>query len=156
MFTSHLSSCSHSEASEHTSRDGGEGEAVILLIESDPSEADLFRRAAAEIISGVELIWKRTLDEGLEVFDECDVMVIDLDIPEMSPTDVLEVLASRSRKARMVFTGHRTPELARRCGQLGLSYTPKTVELEDLILLLENAIGLFQYSQRLSQALDDV
>jgi len=125
----------------------------ILLIEDNESDAAVFQEAAKRVGMDTEVIWERDLGAGLLRLDEADILVVDLTLGSTTAEEVIAALARKPRKARMILTGLRDPKIALACGRAGLNYTPKTVDFDDLVLLLENAVGLFEFRQELSTQL---
>lgn len=79
----------------------------LLLVEDDEGDAFLVRELLDEAGAVVDLVWVRTLSEGLQVFnDDFDCILIDLGLPDASGLDALRsVLTAVEDTAVLVLTG---------------------------------------------------
>ncbi len=116
----------------------------LLVIDDEPSILHAFRRAFDD--PQLELLTAETATEGVAVTreDRPDVIVLDLNLPDMSGLECFELIKEIDRRIPVIFiTGHGTVESAIEATKNGaFDYLFKPVELPELKGLVSKAIRL--------------
>ncbi len=112
----------------------------ILLVDDDPA----IQKSLGALLesSGYEVGHASNGRDGLELHEAYghDVVLLDLELPDISGIDVLEQLRGRDA-AVVLFTGHGDIETAVRAMQLGAEdFLTKPVELPHLIAVIERSL----------------
>lgn len=117
----------------------------ILVVEDDPSTAQLFKRWLAT--AGYEVVLAPTAENGLSRLAQSsrwDMVLTDVDLPGCSGLDLLRTLRERMpRLPVLLTTGHRSMEIASAAvggGALGFLLKPM-----DKQTLLERVEGVFHW-----------
>jgi len=105
----------------------------ILLVE----DHDDTRNAMATLLalSGHEVLQAPSGGEALTVAGQSlfDCAVIDLGLPDMAGTELMELLIQRGPVKAIALTGATTPEDVQRCTAAGfVQHLPKPISIEDL------------------------
>ena len=108
--------------------------ATILVIDDEPSILHAFRRAFAD--PEVTLLTASDGAEGLELVARCrpDVVVLDINLPDMSGLDVFRRIRTIDARIPVIFiTGHGTTETAIEAMKQGaFDYLLKPLDLDQL------------------------
>jgi DNA-binding NtrC family response regulator len=124
----------------------------ILLIEDEQVLAKNIKRYLER--HGYEALLAETAAEGIRLFDqsELDLVLLDLNLPDMHGLQVLKEIRSRSSKAIVVcITGHGSVQTAVEAMKGGAyDFLTKPIVLSELKILIDKAFG----QERLESALN--
>ena len=124
----------------------------ILLIEDEQVLAKNIKRYLER--HGYETLLAETAAEGIRLFDrsELDLVLLDLNLPDMHGVQVLNALRSRNSRAIVVcITGHGSVQTAVDAMKGGAyDYLTKPIVLNELKILIDKAFG----QERLESALN--
>lgn len=120
-------------------------EKQILLIDDN----DLNRDLVADILEGSICHLEHTSNprEGLRrlMFRKPDLLMLDLDMPEVSGLEILKQIRSMASTRRLpvfMFTGHSSREIVEEILELGVNdYVVKPFEAPDLVQKLNQFFG---------------
>lgn len=117
---------------------------VLLVVDDEPSILHAFRRVFRE--PEVSLLTCSSATEALEavVSHQPDVVILDVELPEMSGLDVFRRIQQLDPKIPAIFiTGHGSTETAIEATKLGaLDYLFKPLELDELRQLVARAFRI--------------
>lgn len=117
---------------------------TLLVIDDEPAIQHAFRRAFRE--PDVSVLIASTSSEGLEqaVNDRPDVIVLDLNLPDLSGLETFRRLHEMDAQVPVIFiTGHGTTDTAIEAMKLGaFDYLLKPLELAQLRELVGRAFGV--------------
>jgi CheY-like chemotaxis protein len=125
----------------------------IALVEDNPAEAHLLERALHAGGTPVELV---RLEDGAQAIEylngsssDCDLVLLDLNLPRLSGFDVLERLRSQDRFKGLpivVVSGSADPSDVERCYRAGAnSYVCKPIHVDEMFAM---AVQLVDYWSR--------
>lgn len=128
----------------------------VLLIEDHPIVRAGVRRVL-QAREGLEVIEAETGQEGLKAADAApDVVILDLNLPDMRGLDVLQALKAARRALRIiVFTMYDEPALVSRAVEAGaLGYVTKNDDPESLLGAIDAVMaGRLYLAQSVAQKL---
>ena len=105
----------------------------LLLVEDDPSvRRAMDRRLRA---SGVHAVLAATLGEGIAALDGCDIVIVDLNLPDGCGTDLLRLIRLASRPVRVaIYTGAADAEaIVARSGERPNALFRKPADLDRVL-----------------------
>ena len=115
---------------------------VVLMIEDDPDFLELAEMAVSQ--KGYGTIVAHGGKEGLQHFEthNPDLVVLDLDLPDMNGLDVLWWIRQASKCSVIILTGTDDVETFQRAMELGVDdYLTKGVGLKELVDRVELIFG---------------
>ncbi len=127
------------------SRDGVIPEATVLYIEDNPSNVHLVE-ALIQRLPGVRLLAARTGQVGLELANQRqpDLILLDLDLPDLSGAEVLSTLRADAKTAAIpvvVVSADATDAQVRRLLAAGAkSYLTKPLDVQLFFAVVEKAL----------------
>jgi len=116
----------------------------LLVVDDEPTILHAFQRAFQK--SGMQILTASTGSEGIAEFDRTrpDVMLLDVNLPDMSGMDAFQKCHALDPKVPIVFiTGHGSTEMAINAMQLGaFDYLFKPLELDEVRALVDRALKI--------------
>src|SRR5579871_4658157 len=116
---------------------------TLLVVDDEPSILTAFRRAFR---SPLEVLTAETAREGLELAEQHrpDVIILDVQLPDMSGLDALGRLRERDARSPVIFiTGKSTTDTAIEAMKRGAyDYLLKPLELAQLRQVIERALAI--------------
>jgi CheY-like chemotaxis protein len=122
----------------------------ILLVEDNPADAHMLRTALEKTDTPVEITHLKDGVEAVEflaknqVASQCDVVLLDLNLPRLSGFEVLEHIRSCDELKRLpvvIMSGSTNSEEIDRCYQLGAnSYICKPIHLGEILSTVERFV----------------
>src|SRR5579871_3581116 len=121
---------------------------TLLVVDDEPSILTAFRRAFR---SPLEVLTAETAREGLELAEQHrpDVIILDVQLPDMSGLDALGRLRERDARSPVIFiTGKSTTDTAIEAMKRGAyEYLLKPLELAQLRQVVERALAISRLMQ---------
>ena len=117
--------------------------ADILVIDDEPNILKTLRTMLA--MEGYDVSTALTAAEGLEKVDDCDVVLLDVRLPDRDGLDVLVDIRRRSDVPVLMMSAHGTIATAVKATQLGAhDFLEKPFSSEKVLLGVRNALRLRQ------------
>jgi CheY-like chemotaxis protein len=117
----------------------------IVLVEDNPADAHMFRTALAQTGASIDVVSLTDGTDAVEYFSDdnvddvlrnCDLVLLDLNLPRISGFEVLEHIKASEHLKRLpviVMSGSSDPAEIERCYHIGAnSYICKPTHLEEI------------------------
>jgi CheY-like chemotaxis protein len=132
----------------------------IVVVEDNPADAEILRIALAREDAGVEMTHLKSGAAVLQYFGVgdltvesdasggCDLIILDLNLPEISGFDVLEQMRATEHLKSIpiiVMSGSGNPEEISHCHRLGAtSYIQKSSQLPEIFGIAQRIIAMLK------------
>lgn len=121
----------------------------IVLVDDNPADAHLIKRALQAVETPVDLAWLRDGVEALEYLSEnpgeCDLMLLDLSLPRLTGFEVLERLRAQDEFKTLpivILSGSCDPADIERCYRAGAtSYVCKPVHADQVFAMANDLVN---------------
>jgi len=113
----------------------------ILVVDDDESILTAFRRVLSKNGYAVDTV--STAGKALEKMasNRYDVLLLDIRLPDMEGTDLLQKLSNSSEMVKIIITGHSDDEHGVKASDYGADgYLVKPVEPEELLITIKERL----------------
>lgn len=119
----------------------------IVLVEDDPADAQMLREALLEAGMPLEI---KVIEDGIEAAEylthasECDLVLLDLNVPRLTGFEILERIRSCEQSQSLpvvVVSGSTDPAGIERCYRAGAnSYVCKPIHVDEIFAMANQLV----------------